>query len=756
MSIAVATGASSLIQLGLSVGDVATMISLGRSFGNWLSAGPGDDDFLKAVDVDEGAMSLRRGLIDVAAFNKRWRKDCKILVNGRPKVVNDDSLDQFSRFTASMVSIVTALDAFLTSSGVTKVVGDVLKEMLRTTDLGEDLIRAELNNRIRSWRSAGVMRGIALKATQFRDSLLKRQLIQPGYAPLAEAPQFRDLVVWLLLGTDETYTTASSDVAAAASTLTYIAFDLVQVRGLLPHDASRPSSCSVSYDPLLITGSTVTRQRVEAGFASVGQKRLESMNVPLVHSEEAVSVFPLPPEARKACRHAWTQGHDAAAEITVRLVQHDDYELLEDLPDLKYVLRVPEVIPDEEAVTDLSTLAHECAFLVSPKVMTCLQDALGGYRYEAEWLGTALASESDDWYPNTGNEKSIYRYRYRAEAFSVMQSFFLGYYYQLFLRFVDTSSLEMQVVEGNWAYRSPGLLKVMNNHVREANSNSLDSGLEPTLCRQDVLEILAMLLCSRRLDLENRMGFNYCIGVIGRRSLLTASLVRQTDSPETVGRFVLLDIDTGGIPCDSERIIRPGEARADLLSIRDGTPKDFVSGEDFAVPEDITRHIEADWAGNRERVLLTMRYKGRRLFSLNIAQTDSFICQAYVPPLEQTDPVNGLPNAISTGLNDLLEGKFLLNNVAAAGQILPPALFRAYNRPNLRYAAVGLYEDVYDSPEFRLASNSTSEALLASSTQNGEGRYRGARPFISPFVVAGEGDVGRKLRQEAEKAWANP
>lgn len=292
MALSVAMGTKSLIQLGMSVTDIATLISLGRSKGNWMTSGSGDKEFLRAVEVDENSIQLRRGILDLDGFNKRWRQNCRLLINGHPQKIEgtylSKTLERFSRFTAIMVSLVTVLDAFLSSASVRMVMEDVLKELLRATEIGEDLMRAEFANRLQAWRSAGAMRGMTTYVRKCRLDLVKGAHVFTSYPPMDETRNISELLIWLLLGNDRELLTPSSDVAGVAFCLSHVVFDLLEVRGLVPWNQSGRSPYVVIHDRshaiLPRACEKLLRPRIQEMIA----KRIDSMTVPLHRSEEAV------------------------------------------------------------------------------------------------------------------------------------------------------------------------------------------------------------------------------------------------------------------------------------------------------------------------------------------------------------------------------------------------------------------------------------------------------------------------------------
>ena len=69
-------------------------------------------DFLKMIDHDEMDILRRRGLLDVARFNKQWGSQMRLLTNSNPTVVEGQNAEKvfgkLGRLTATMVCRVVA------------------------------------------------------------------------------------------------------------------------------------------------------------------------------------------------------------------------------------------------------------------------------------------------------------------------------------------------------------------------------------------------------------------------------------------------------------------------------------------------------------------------------------------------------------------------------------------------------------------------------------------------------------------------
>jgi hypothetical protein len=143
----------------------------------------------------------------------------------------------------------------------------------------------------------------------------------------------------------------------------------------------------------------------------------------------------------------------------------------------------------------------------------------------------------------------------RINAFTAMQSFFMGYYYGVFLSesLVDTKSLKIRTVDGSWSFRSATLLKRMQRYVSESKNSKI-------LGRETLLMIMSSLLFSYDVDIDWAGRGQSCVGIVERRALFDSSLVSSIVSPEDIGTFKLLDVDASGVPRDLRGLVRPGNA----------------------------------------------------------------------------------------------------------------------------------------------------------------------------------------------------
>jgi hypothetical protein len=572
-------------------------------------------------------------------------------------------LGTLSRFTASMVAVVAALDGFVAYPTLKDVVKRLLKELLRTTEFGEDVLSSQVGDRVNAWRSASYIRGLNLPVQTLRFEMTATKKVLDGYMPAGDAPEMAQFLFWLLAGDTDVFTTPSSDVAGVAAALSLLGFDMLSVEGW--GTSGRDTGCRLVYVPEMMASSRLPKE-LPQGWAQLWRR--QSTIVPLGQPEESFSTYPISAATANAARHAWLQGKRAAQGVKLCL---DVPEYFPGWNDLTYKI-VDLGSPPERTDPAIFALAKDRGFCInqelcerlanaleriSPDILTWLHDQTGSRTMRGKNIGD----------PELTDQKRI-------DAFTVLQAFCFGYYYAVLLELVDTSTLAMPVVEGAWGFRSAETLDDIRNLMILA---------KPT--RTNVLSVLAALLFSYSIDVIPDIGQGlHCLGVVQKRALLVNSLIGASDTLESVGKFVLLDVDVGGIPCNSAGIVRPGEAEfldsdfADLKSLIPGPVIPQAPDIDF------TKHIEPDWDLDPERMLLVMRYKGRRVLALNPSMADMSICLAYVMPVETPAPKQIVPRGLPYTVRDFMAGKTLHSPLEDIKVVV-----QSRGMPGVRYAATG-------------------------------------------------------------------
>ena len=758
MSLQITTG--SLIALGVGAGDIAGIVGLGRRFGNWCSAASEDNEFLSMLDEDEFEVLQRRGLVDLPSFNKRWRKEMRLFVNGKPSVFKDKDadkvLEQIPRFTAVMVCVVTALDTFTTSAVTRKILRNVLKELLRPSERGEDLLATQYPTRLNSWRSLSCLRGFMVGAAEVHRTLVGKGVILKGLMPQAEGPLVEEFLLWLLAGQTDTYTTPSSDIAGIALCLSQLGIDVLSIDGLglQPQD----TSCRLIYTT---DSSILARQNALVIPLYPGDHRRElQMIVPLLHPEECVVQFPVSLDVHNRCRQAWIAGQRAARHVALGIlvpIVEPEYTFMPNPHDIRYSF-IDRGTPPQRVSTQIQELASMLAFVINQELLIELQNCLHHEPSKVlDWLKDQISGQS---FPHLGHlsiESDKLQDLSKIHAFCVYQSFFMGYCYNVFMEVIDTKSLKMQTIEGHWGFRSADFFRYIHSHFWKAGGKApLGSSAANaiTISRQSILEALALLFLNYPLYLkgsdphheelrrdEHQFVARYCVGVIAKKTILVNSLVNPCYSPRDIGRFVLLDVDVGGIPRDHDGLIRPG-IQVDPITVQVKEPSNAAAVckiTESAPAEDASLHIEADWDGDPDRMMLCARYKGRRFMTLSPSLTDMKFCIAYVPPVEKPDG-QPLESAIAYTASDLIERRPVYKPSGDDATVLVQVL----GRPRLRYIAVSSFIE-FSMPQ--IASNCIHRAAskrdemgnrIGSLVIAGQGKEH---PLVSPEISNETGDL---------------
>ena len=681
MSLTVTTGYRSLVTLGIGAGDIAALVSVGNRLGNWMSASKGDEGFLALLEQDEIDIIRRRGVLDVARFNKRWSRNMRLLANGRPEQFIGDQIEralgQISRFTASMVSVVAVLDAFASTQMVKTVTWRLLSALILGQESREDLIMSQIIPRINSWRSAGCVRGISAKARNMRNRLQDEGRLLPGYIANQEIKYMVDFLDWFFSGESETFQTTSSDVCGVALCLIEIGYDILSTEGFGQAPANTP--CTLVYvsdsfrpDEPILHGPTPSRDLIV---------REESSTVPLAHPEESISCFPLTQDCANRCRQAWKAGQNASRYVKLqvrrptRAPSRAEPAGFQDM-DMYYDVVNQGRKANRRWDTGIHNIANAQGLVLNQELYENLEGILSREPADTlEWLYSCTDESSIRIFPWNENPA-------RDDVFFAFQAFFMGYYYGVFLEVVDSSSLIDQRVEGAWGYRGHKLLETIRTKCTRWSKEGIS--------RQDLFMVLSLLCLSYEVDIPSVGRGRWCVGVIQKRALLASSLLTACDTPSAVEKFHILDVDVGGIPRDVHGLVRPGLG-IDLEPHYVRVPGEAL--EPRGPPKDFTKHVEPDWEGDPDTVLLCMRYKGRRVCTINLLDGDWAVCSAYVSPVEEPSlPLRKLESAIKCDLDDLLLGRLML---AANQPDKPPmvVIVQTRNKPNMRFALAALYRD---------------------------------------------------------------
>jgi hypothetical protein len=688
MSMQLSTGVSSLISLGLSIGDVAVLASLGKKLGNWLTADSDGTLLLDLLGLDELDIFKRRGLMEYTRFNKRWRSAFVIQVNGRVETFLSEHaekvLEDLRPFTAVMVCLTAALEAFVGRKGVRDTLKRVLVGLFSVLDFGDETVKSQLSALHSGWLSTADVRRMTGEAREIRTDLIRRGVILDGLMHPDDAPLMAQFLLWLLKGDEETFTTSSSDIAGVAFCLRELGIDILSTEGLM--GMAIPTSCRLIYsrEAIIERPGHDIRQ-------SPSRVRVMSTTVNLVNPEESLTIFPMESkDVGNQCRMAWEEGVKAAKGIVCGLIPFDPTSS----QDMVYAFVNQGTEPGRAKNPDIYKIASIQFFGVNQELLSGLllifqhQDSA-----TLDWLHSQVLGG-----PATisGVQSAL---RNPIDVFTVFQAFVMGYYYDIFLRLVDTSMLQLRTVEGSWGFRSLEFLERMRDQF--LRDKTISPGTK-ALTRGEVIYILSMLLCNAESDSthiypDHSGSRNHCIGFVGKRTLLAKSLVSPCRTLRDVGNFVLFDCDASGIPRDKYGFVRPG------VSVTDVNTPHGIDTE--SVAEDVTFHIQPDWDANEETLLLCIRYKGRRVADIDPWLADARFCFSLIRPVMEA-------RAHETETFNWTATDLLALKPIPVDQSLP-IVIQVKDRPRLQYAATVLYS----SAVVKVATNCTETAIKAAAEE---------------------------------------
>lgn len=250
-AVSIAAGTQGLIQLGLSISDIALLIDQGKKMGNFLRAGQNDNDLFDVLGEAKEAVFKRSDLVDAREMEKRWpmmnfvhqgvRVKGKIVQSLQAHSSTQESnhrrnmgstQDGVDSFTWVMVAITSALDECAPSHHIRELLIRVFVEVLEGNEGIAHALRVHIKRNIESWRSFGCAREIAFSIKkQIRKAFSKSvpdelQILAVPQINEAETEDMKNMLVWLLRGDLTVFYAMSPIVFAVAEAWKRVGLDL--------------------------------------------------------------------------------------------------------------------------------------------------------------------------------------------------------------------------------------------------------------------------------------------------------------------------------------------------------------------------------------------------------------------------------------------------------------------------------------------------------------------------------------------------
>ncbi|KAF2654421.1 hypothetical protein K491DRAFT_679687 [Lophiostoma macrostomum CBS 122681] len=707
MAVSIAAGTKGLVQLGLSLSDLALLIDQGKKFGNFVRITHNDGDLFDFIGETPEALLKRRGLVSTMEMEKRWPKITFVhrgeVVKGkiveskqaqnemkaaddrkRPKGKKNGSED-VQAFTWVMVAIVSALDECLPSSDTRELLIQVFVAVLNGDSETENALRVHINVNIESWRSFGCARQLAYSIrTEMRKSLTKlvegastiRAISQLNHAEKVDLMQ---LLVWLLSGEEEGFSALSAVTFAIAEAWKAVRLDLC-TDGKPAHEGQ---AC-IFYRPDIISASDELAKSLPRSLRGLGSRTLQ-ISWPRNEPHTMIDVLGVGRPLENAMAKAWSYGFEASKDVDLL----GQAELpFEDTKEVCYCLDEPppHALVIKKYSPHIGMLAYHAFPVDLETIYEPLERILEGEPVNSlTWLSRhvevnhLLRAESAE----VKHEKEF------IPVFLKYQALVFGFYYGLLGKLICLDLADATAYfRGIWGKQSTTFLAMCTQF-----SNCLRR--ESKVSRAHVLYLLSAMYNGRRKVFNANLSMPRLVGVLGPISVLVLPLIRTTDVPEEIWKIAIVDLTIVDLVSDN----RDGE----LLTSDGGGIQFLVADEapDVVVTSiqqggstskwTVNPHMNILFSGEESSgVVMAARCDGRLVGWFNPLAADIlFLSSAYTKSAYEEE---GEINAFEVKDEDLRAGKAYQPDLSRDGHKFGVVL--SNGSAALRYATAGFYGEI--------------------------------------------------------------
>jgi hypothetical protein len=558
MAVSIVAGTNGLIQLGLSISDLALLIDQGKKIGNFVRAGQNDNDLFDVLDEEREDLLKRSGLVDAREMEKRWPM-MKFVHQGmivKGKIVQStqshssipglnhrrkkkDTQDGVDSFTWVMVAITSALDECLPSNEIQELLIRVFVEVLDRDDDVALALRIHIKRNIESWRSFGCAREIAHSIKkEMRKSLSNSVYGQLSIRAVpqlnkAETEDAKNMLVWLLRRDATIFNAMSPITFSIAEAWKKVDLDLCTDGNL-----TRESQACVTYhvgtgSSWKLASTTIPTPR------GLGSKSLQ-ISWPRDKPESMIDALGVGRALEDAMYKAWQYGKDAASPLELLGEAYGPYE---NTTEVYYSLQVP----DDARVhrrydPHIGMLADQGFPTDTEKTHDALERIVEGEPADGlRWLHNHVAQ---DYLLRVDNVEVVHEPQYNP-VYLKYQAFIFGFYYQLLSQLLSFDLVETTAFfHGIWGTHSTSFLAMCTQLGRCLRRDEKAS-------RAHILYVLAAMYNGRRKIFNTRSTLPRLVGVLGPISLLALPLIRTTDDPSEISRIAVVDLPIVDLNADS-------------------------------------------------------------------------------------------------------------------------------------------------------------------------------------------------------------
>ena len=698
MAISIVAGTKGLIQLGLSISDVALLIDQGKKFGNFVRVRQNDGDLFDLLNEVPEAVLKRRGLVEAHEMEMVWSEQA-IIHHGRKikakicgstatpaeftrtgkKKKNSNNPESTEGFTWIMATIVSVLDNCLPASAIHKLLVEVFATLLNGDDDVKKALKIHLDVNIKSWRSFACSRQMAVPMKTEVRKCLKRcwpDFKQHGSIPQlneAETQHIKSFIVWLLDNKETQFTAIFAMAFAIAEALKAAKLHLCT-----DGNPSYEGQACVQYRAEDQAFGSMQSQ-ITPISRGLGSRTLQ-ISWPRDFPQTMIDTLGVPRDLEDIMGQLWKLGEEAADELT--LIGKADIPF-ETTKEIYYSLQE---VPLSAAVAKkfpahIGMVASLGFPVRTQKIYAAVEMLLKEEKEDAPiWLQAHVAQ---DYLLRIENESLAHQGQFSA-VFSKYQALVFGFYYRLLKQILCFELVETAAFfHGIWGRQSTTLL---------AMCTQLCSSLQPLskATRAHLLYILAAMYNGRRKLFNPNSAMPRLVGVLGSISVLALPLVRVTDIPEEIWKIAIVDLPIVDlVPDNNDGELMAGEGGGLNFMPASDSGRPIVTIQPASPVERWTVHSNMSMALDTETsggVVMAARCGGRLVGWFNPLAADIlFLSDAYVRECYSEGEIRGFE----------VEDKDW-----QCGQMPKPieekrgyqfGLVHSSESPELRYAAAGFY-----------------------------------------------------------------
>ncbi|KAM7205216.1 hypothetical protein V8F33_001047 [Rhypophila sp. PSN 637] len=543
MSLAASLGRESLIQLGVSISDIALIYSHGRRVGNWLTAKRNDEDLFESLRETPDVILERRGIVDPIRLCSRY-PDTKFIYHGQAVSSSDQGAKikqpELGSLSWLMVILVSALDICLPSQALVQMLIDVFLHILSNEE-AESSLRLTLDVNVESWRSVGRVRNVAADIRAVFHRVWKDKTgidAIPQLNALEEEDMTRFLTCLLedKVNGFACYSPATFAVARAIERCGII----ISTRGRRDFETQFLVSYVEDSTPLDISKS---ENHYPAGGIN---SRAQMVSFPAGQPESMVHATQASRKTINRMIGLWKLGSKAAEKMQLIAAADLPYS-----PGREFYYELSDGESDRVTASfdAYDTLLAARSFpRSSQSVLEAVESLTRGQDSQRkEWLDMHVGLEyllhAQSELPSRKTEEMSLWLSYQALVF--------GFYYKLLEPLVTMEFLsggqEAAYLSGLWGYGCATFLAMCTQFGQELSRNGRVS-------RTHVLYTLATgTMYTGRNKVFHPMNSRInMLGVLGPISVISLPLLRTSDQPQELARFAVLDLPVVQLVPDDE------------------------------------------------------------------------------------------------------------------------------------------------------------------------------------------------------------